>query len=399
MIGVKFRLCMMMFLQYMVLPTWLVPLLPYVRNMTGGQDWIFAFGLLLCFGTLSSPFVCFLADRFFRAEHVLVICNVVTALALGGAIGVSSPRILLVLLLLATLAHMPTWSVTATIAMAHLSMSKFPFVRAFGTLGWIAAGGFSLIGRHYGIADFDASRWIFAAGCLSALIMAAFSLLLPKTLPQTRGRGIRIVDVLGLDAFSLFKDRQFAIFSVLITLSMIPFYWYVAYHPLYLDESGFRYLTLMQGLGQVGEIGFMLIVPILVRYLGFRWSMIVGITAIAVRYACFYVATSMGVAVGDYGGILMHGLLFGILCVGAQMYVDSVSPPALKNQAQGVLMLLTRGVGAGLSIFVFHNFYRCAQIQGGGHDWRVPFAAAIVISLILSVTTAAMFRPGGSIDQ
>ena len=48
----------MMFLQYLMLPVWLVPLLPYVQSLDGGSEWVFACGLLMGIGTLASPGYC-----------------------------------------------------------------------------------------------------------------------------------------------------------------------------------------------------------------------------------------------------------------------------------------------------------------------------------------------------
>ena len=47
----QFKLALMMFVQFLMLPGWLVPLLPYVQNLEGGADWVFACGLLMGVGT------------------------------------------------------------------------------------------------------------------------------------------------------------------------------------------------------------------------------------------------------------------------------------------------------------------------------------------------------------
>ena len=79
------KLSLMMFLQYMVLPVWLLPLLPYLETLDGGSDWIFAFGILTGVGTFASPFVCMFADRYFNSERVLAACNLASAVLLGAA--------------------------------------------------------------------------------------------------------------------------------------------------------------------------------------------------------------------------------------------------------------------------------------------------------------------------
>lgn len=387
----------MMFLQYLMLPVWLVPLLPYVQSLDGGSEWVFACGLLMGIGTLASPFVGMFADRFLNAEKVLAVCNIAVAALLASAFFITSPAALFWVLLLSMLVYMPTWSISSAIAMAHSSEASFPRLRAFGSVGWVASGFFSLIGTSlFGIGAFDSSRWIFASGSLSALMAALLAFALPATAPRAKGSRMSVVDALGLKAFALFRDPVFAVFGVLITLSMIPFSWYVAYNAVYLAESGFRHLTFTQNLGQAAEIGFMLLVPSVIGRFGYRWAMVTGILAISLRYVCFLGAVELGFAPGDFGGILIHGLAFGILCIGSQMYVAECAPGELKNQAQGLIMLLTTGIGVFLSNFIFHRILERSVVSSAPlrHDWSKPYAIALAMSLALAFAMAAFFRPG-----
>ncbi len=49
------------------------------------------------------------------------------------------------ILLLGMLCYMPTWSLTNAIAMANAPSEKFPQIRVFGSIGWVAAAVFSLV--------------------------------------------------------------------------------------------------------------------------------------------------------------------------------------------------------------------------------------------------------------
>ena len=171
-----FGLSAMLFLQYLMLPVWLVPLLPYVETLEGGRGWMFAFGLLTGIGTFASPFVCMFADRYFNSEKVLAACNFAAAVLLGAAYFTRLPPVLFALLLLAFVAYMPTWSVSTAIAMAHSSPVEFPRYRMFGSLGWVASGLFSVAAaKWFGIDGFDLSRRIFAAGAVIAAVGAVFA--------------------------------------------------------------------------------------------------------------------------------------------------------------------------------------------------------------------------------
>ena len=391
-----FRLSVMMFVQFLMLPVWLIPLLPYVQGLEGGKDWVFACGLLMGIGTFASPLVGMFADRFLNAEKVLAICNALTAALLGVAFFVRDPAVLFAVLLAAMFVYMPTWSVSSAIAMAHSSREAFPRIRVFGSLGWVASGVFSVVGATcFGIADFDVTPWIFASGAFSALLGAAIALTLPATPPRAKGTPMSVVDALGFKAFALFRDPTFAAFGLLVTLAMVPFYWYVSYNAMYLAESGFKYLTLTQNLGQVGEIVFMLMVPFIVRKFGYKWALVTGLGAVMFRYACFLAAVRFGFAAGDFGGILIHGLAFGILCVGAQMYIDSAAPAELKNQAQGLVMLLTNGIGLFLSNLVFYRLLEDNLISSDPvrHAWTEPFGVAFFAALAVAIAFILLFHP------
>ena len=391
-----FKLALMMFVQFLMLPVWLIPLLPYVQGLEGGADWMFVCGLLIGIGTFAAPLVGMFADRFLNAEKVLAICNALTAALLGVAFFVRDPALLFAVLLATMLVYMPTWSVSSAIVLAHASASTFPRLRAIGSLGWVASGVFSVIGvKVFGIANFDATPWIFVAGAGAALLGALIALAMPATPPQAKGTPMSVVDALGLKAFALFRNPVFAAFGLLITFAMVPFYWYVAYNPVYLAESGFSYLTLTQNLGQVGEIAFMLLVPFIIRKCGYKWALVLGMGAVMFRYAAFLAAVKFGFAAGDFAGILIHGLAFGILCVGAQMYIDGAAPAELKNQAQGLVMLLTNGIGLFLSNLVFHlilgaNVTAADPVR---HDWTVPYVSAFFLAFAIAVAFAVAFNP------
>ena len=389
---IKVKLSLLMFLEFLTLPVWFVPLLPYVQTLDGGGGWLFAFGLLMGIGTLASPVVCMLADRLFNAERVLAACNVACAVLLTAACFTSSPPVLFALTVLAILAYMPTWSVAAAIAMVHAPAKDFPKFRVFGSLGWVASAVFSIIGvKVLGIANFDMTRAIFAAGALSALLTAGLSLSLPATPPKARGQAASLSEAFGLKAFSLFADRRFAALFVLLLLAQIPFEWYMAYNSVYLAESGFRYLTLTQNAGQVAELAIMLAIPFVVRRFGYRFAFMTGLVMLVIRYASFLVSVRTGQPAFDIVGILMQGGIFGFVIVVSQMYVGEHAPANLINQGQGLVILLANGVGLFLSNLVFHRLLCASRLADGTHDWTVSFVVAGVLAAVLTVFACRFF--------
>lgn len=371
------KLSLMMFLQYMMLPIWFVPMLPYVQSLSGGESWVFWCGLIMGFGTFSSPLFGMFADRFFNAERVLAFCNFAGSILLSVAFFAQSAPSVFVLMLLTMFFYMPTWSLSATIAMANAPENTYPRFRVFGTIGWVASGAFSLLGaKVFGIDDFDTSRWIFASASVVSFVGGVIALLLPHTAPTQKGSRLSIADALGLKALVLLKDKRFLSFVVVTILAMIPFQWYNVYCAAYLKESGFKYLTLTINLGQVGEMFFMLLVSIIISRLGYRGAMCIGLGALAFRNLSFAISSFFKLSQFDFGAILVHGLIFGLFIVGAQMFVAENAPKELRNQAQGLMNLITAGVGVFASNFVFHF------VLGANYRWTLAYVTALIISLV-----------------
>jgi len=385
--SVTLRLVIMMFLQMMTFPVWFNTVVPYIRTLPGGEKWVPLCGILMGIGVFASPVVCMLADRFLDSGKVLALCNFGAALALGGAYLTQNTTIIGLLLLVVTCLLMPTWSLVSAIAMNHASPKSFPYIRVFGTLGWAAAALFSVVAIGcFGMTDFDKSPHIFSCGAATCLVACVLSLFLPATPPQAKGEKASLADALGFKALALFKDRQLRTMFIVLCLSMLPFQWYFGYNTMYLDESGFTYLNLTQSLGQVAELGFLVILPFLFRKLGFKKALMVGFGALAFRYACFSAAALTGCHGFDFGGILIHGLIFGAIVVNVQMHIAERAPDDVKNQAQGLVMILTSGVGDFLSIAVFYPILAAsAYTDTTGlvrHNWSVPFLVSLGIALL-----------------
>lgn len=394
--SVTLRLVLMMFLQMMTFPVWFNTVVPYIRTLPGGERWVPFCGILMGIGVFASPVVCMLADRFLDSGKVLALCNLGAALALGGAYLTTNSSIVFCCLLGVTCLLMPTWSLVSAIAMNHASPASFPYIRVFGTLGWAAAAVFSVVAIGcFGISDFEKSPYIFSCGAATCLASFLLSLCLPATPPRAKGRKASLADALGLKALALFKDRDMRTMFIVLCLSMLPFQWYFGYNTLYLDESGFKYLNLTQSLGQVAELGFLVILPFLFRKLGFKKSLMLGFGALAFRYACFSVATVTGCHAFDFGGILIHGLIFGAIVVNVQMHVAEKAPDEIKNQAQGLVMILTSGVGDFLSIAVFYPILIATRGAGGVHNWFVPFVVSFGIALLAMVLLGVCY-PGAA---
>ena len=85
--------------------------------------------------------------------------------------------------------------------------------------------------------------------------------------------------MLGLDALALLKSRSYLVFFLASILICIPLAFYYNFTNLYLNEIGVQSATAVQSLGQVSEALFLLIMPLMLKKLGFKRTLLIGMLA------------------------------------------------------------------------------------------------------------------------
>ncbi len=394
--GNRIKLSGMMFLQYMLLPVWFLPLAKYLGTLEmspGQMAWIMS---SMALGCLTSPLVGMVADRHFASERVLAALNLAVAVLLVIAAQVSSPLPVFILLLAVMLCYMPTWGLTSAIAMGHSPSEQFPQIRVFGSIGWVASGVFSLVASYGFNAAIDGTAITLYCGAVTSLVAAIFALTLPHTPPPAKGQPTSVLDALGLRSLVLMKDFQFAVFMICYFLIMIPFSIYWSFFSLFLEDKKFEFITITMNWGQVAEMIFMLAVPLAITRVGLKWAMTIGLAMLVVRYASLLLGEMMGLQSLYFVAILVHGLIFGFFYVGAQIYVDRKAPKELKAQAQGFLFLA--GFGLGLLVGNYLNgklleHYTTVSATGVKvYDWQPIWLITTVCSVVLLFVFMAIFH-------
>ncbi len=387
----RFKLSLMMFLQYMMYAVWWVPLAAYLTNLGVGSTEKSLILSSMAIGCIASPVIGMLADRFFSGQKVLFGLNLINAAMLFWAGTTHNPDILFICLIIAMLGYMPSWSLTSSIAMAHLPSEQFPKIRVFGSIGWVASGLFSIIFIKFLNIGFDGTNLPFYCGAGVGLVAAFFNLSLPNTPPLAKGKKASVIEAFGLGTISMMKNRNFAMFILFSFLSMIPFAMYYSYFSEFLLNINTKYISVTMNWGVLAEMGFLLLIPPAIKKFGLRKVMILGLIALVVRYFAFYSGGAISQSWMYYIGILIHGLIFGFFYVGGQIYIDKKAPADLKSQAQGFIFLVTFGVGLLVGNLI------CGQIihhfkQPGGTDWNSVWGITTVLSIVLLGLFMVLFK-------
>jgi nucleoside transporter len=398
-LSIRIRLSVMMFLQYMMFAVWWQPLAAYLGNIGIGGLYKPAILSSVGLGCLAAPIITMIADRHFASQKVLTALNLLCAVLLFLAAKQTNAMALFVILLFAMFCYMPSWSLTNAIAMTNCPSEKFPQIRVFGSIGWVASGVFSLVAMKIYGTKIDGTATPLLCGACMALITAVSNLTLPNTPPPGKDKEASIVDAFGLRALVLLKSFNFVLFSLISMLVMIPFTIYWTYCSVFLQDKGFEFYTVTMNWGQFGEMFFMLLVPLALARIGVKWTMVAGLVALFVRYVAFLTGGIFDYTWLYFVAILVHGIIFGFFFVGGQVYVDKKAPKEIRAQAQGFIVLICYGIGMLIGNFFngkLISHYTTETIVEGNvqkvYDWNTIWTVTTAISLVLLAAFCLVFR-------
>jgi nucleoside transporter len=391
----RLKLSAMMFVQYFIWGVWSVTMGTYLGTTLhfDGTQIGLAYGTTAIAAMISPFFVGMIADRFFSTEKILAALHIAGGVLLyfvstRQEFGAFYPA-----LLGYTLCYMPTLALTNSLSFHHMDdpAREFPRVRVLGTIGWIVAG--LIVGRM----GLEATAVPFRFAAAASILMGLYCLVLPHTPPRAAGSKVTVRAVLGLDALALLKDRSFAVFVIGSFLLCIPLQFYYAFTNLFLNEIGMAEPASKMTLGQMSEIGFMLIMPWMLVRLGVKRMLLIGMAAWAARYVLFAYGNAGALAWMLYIGILLHGICYDFFFVTGQIYVDQRAHVKIRAEAQGFIAFVTLGVGMFIGAWASGRIVQANAIVGPngeiGHAWAsiwlVPAAAAAAVLVLF----ALLFRP------
>src|SRR5215831_14769234 len=286
--SVRIRLSALMFLEFFIWGAWYVTMGTYldkVLHATGVE--IGAAYSAMAIATIISPFfVGMIADRFFPAQRVLGVLHLAGAVLLYYLTTINNAGAFYWVLLLYSLMYAPTLALANSVAFRQMKDpgKEFASIRVLGTIGWIATGW--LIDKVFKISTEDLV-FTFKMAAVASAVLGLLSFALPDTPPKAKGTTATFRQILGADAFVLFKDSSFTIFFIASVLICIPLSFYYSLTNLYLTDAGMKNVTSNMTFGQFSEAFFILLIPFFFRKLGVKWMIALGMIAWTLRFLCF----------------------------------------------------------------------------------------------------------------
>jgi nucleoside transporter len=386
---VRWRLSVMMFLQYMIWGAWSPVLSAYLEKIGFSGIQIGVIYSLLPVGCMIAPFVGGqIADRWVASEKLVGLLHIAGALLMFLMSRMSAYEQLWRAMFAWSLVYAPTLALTNSITFHHLpdAEKKFGLVRVFGTLGWIAAGLLLTLLRKLwpqAIAGLGGADSLWLAGLLS-LLLGAFSFLLPHTPPARVGSSPWAF----LAAIKMLRDPSFALLTaVAFVVSTELMFYYVLTAP-FLQTIGVASdnVPAVMTIAQVAEIGTMIALPWMIGRWGIRKTMVVGILAWPMRYAIFAYGQPKWLVIA---ALTLHGLCYVCFFVVSFIYVNSVASPDIRASAQAFITFVTLGAGLYLgSLFAgwIRDHFTTSGVVNYTNVFLVPCLLTIVCAIVFFIS-------------
>jgi len=422
------KLFLMMVMEFFIWGAWLPLIFSYLPSLGFTpiqQAWILnAFPLSAIVGMFfSNQF----ADRHFSAERFLGFSQLVGGLALLGLGFTRAFWPFFALMVVHCLLYVPTLSIVNSIAFANMKdpQKEFGLIRVGGTLGWILAAwpftfilvdwarvkaaapkGFvawlgTVLGSGLtGPALKQATRWTFVVAGVVSLALAAYSLVLPHTPPKKKtSAGTPAERFAWLEAVKLLK-HPFVLILWLITfidafVHNLYFNWTGTFLGAAREAGGVgipgNWIMPVMSLGQVSEILTMLVLGIVLKKLGWRFTMLIGILGHAGRFAVYaFFAASPGAIISVQ---ILHGICYAFFFATVYIFVDTYFPKDVRSSAQGLFNVMILGLGVLAANTVGPWLLQSVFTVAGVTNFRSLFLLPCLTALGAAILLALAFRP------
>ena len=414
--SIKFRLIVMNIIQWAVWGAYLTSMGSYLASV-GLATKIGIFYAMQGIVSIFMPTLMgIVADKFIPAQKLLGLCHGIAGAGMLGAglYGMTAGAdvsfgILFSLYAIGAAFYMPTIALSNSVAFNILekngydTVKDFPPIRVFGTVGFICAMLFvNFMTNGNGIQYQHTYNQFLVSGILG-VAMLAYCFTLPNCpCNATSGQNQTLAERFGLNAFSLFKDRQMAIFFIFSMLLGValqitngfanPFISHFQEVPEFADTWGARNANALISISQISETLGILLIPVAMKLFGIKRVMLIAMFAWVLRFGLFG-AGNPGTGVWMLIlSMIVYGVAFDFFNISGSLYVNQRTTSKIQNSAQGLFMLMTNGIGAtigtlGAQAVVNHFVYNAAE-----PNWSAAWYTFAIYAVVVAVLFMILFK-------
>lgn len=395
----RWRLAGMMGLIYMVQGSWWPMLAVHLQDIgiSGrARGWIFA---TFAMAAIATPLGAgHIADRWMPTQRLLSLIYLTGAVLLGilGLGLTTRPEILFGLFLGYWLVTAPGYGLANSLAFRNLERPSRQFggVRLWGTVGWMTVGWVVAAVLAGGGSGRDPSRGVpevfWVASALS-VVFAFYCLRLPHTPPLATARGRQGID-LGA-SLRIARRPSVAVFlvSAFFVFLTIPFMYQV--EPAFLRVLGLpkAWIPVALSINQVVEVLALAALPRLIRRLGYRGVMLLGVGAWTVHYLVLASRPPLALALAM---LLLNGMGVACFAIPGNLFLDSQAPGHLRASTQGFYVVVATGLGSFLG-----NLLAGEVVSSRGGVSAAVFLVPGIINAAVLLVLARGFWPGTVVED
>lgn len=357
------------------------------------------------------------ADRWIQAQRLLGICHLLAAafMLLTAFYGLSAaPNVdfasIFGLYSLSVAFYMPTIALSNSVAYTGLraagmdTVKNFPPIRVFGTIGFI------ITMWIVDLLGFQTNHLQFVTSAIVSLLLFIYSFTLPKCPVSKTKEKASLSDALGLKAFSLFSNRQMAlffVFSMLLGVSLQitngfanPYISSFKAFSEYADTFGVSHANILISLSQISETCCILLIPFFMKRFGIKNVMLIAMFAWVFRFGLFGAGNPGSGVWMLILSMIVYGVAFDFFNVSGSLFVDQNTPANIRSSAQGLFMLMTNGIGATIGTIgaqkIINIHTHAVQIGDDFFtvgDWPTCWFTFAAYALVVGILFAICFHP------
>ena len=298
---------------------------------------------------------------------------------------------------------MPTLALSNSVAYNALSragldtVKDFPPIRVFGTIGFICSMWF------VDIMGFKANEIQFVVSAAISFILFFYTFTLPACPVLEKKEHKTFVDALGLQAFTLFKQKKMAIFflfSMLLGVSLqitngfaTPFIESFASIPEYANTFGVQHSVILYSISQISETLCILLIPFFMKRYGIKNVMLMAMFAWVFRFGLLGAGNPGGGVWMFVASMIIYGVAFDFFNISGSLFVDQSTDPSMRSSAQGLFMLMTNGLGATIGSFAAQAIVDFHTSASGAVAWQSCWYVFAAYALGVGFSFAVVFRP------
>lgn len=432
--NIKVRLSIMNFLEFAVWGAYLTCMGNFL-GIAGLGDKIAWFYAIQGIVSLFMPSLMgIIADKYIQPQRLLGLCHLMAGafmlgcwwmgLMAGFGNELADKNLFIAIYSISVAFYMPTIALSNTSAFAILKQNKldtvkdFPPIRVLGTVGFIATMWFVNCAVWDGkiftmtLAD-NAYKFqytymqFFVSGVLS-IILFAYCYTLPECRVEKKQEA-SLVNLLGLDAFQLFKQKKMAlffIFSALLGMCLQVTNGYAgpfitsfkgSADAVVANSFAANNATLLTSISQISEALCILMIPFFLKRYGIKIVMLMSMFAWVFRFGLFGLGNpAMPGVIMFILSCIVYGVAFDFFNVSGGIFVDQECDSSIKASAQGLFMMMTNGIGATIGTITAGEIVNHYCTWQNGYlvgDWQTCWFIFAIFALLVGVSFALVFKP------